>query len=125
MEIIKNNKNNEKILFSCFMYNNKLKRVNFIFVGNVESIVHLNVLLFYLLLWNISSIKAAKIDNKIKERSKLYKNTPNQIITETLSSLLKNILINMPKEDTIKSLIRNQRRESNLRIVNHLSKFKN
>ena len=138
MEIIKTSSNNEKILLYGFIYT-KLKTYKFYirwkcskysslkcpailtttFEYNDPKITNEHVHLS-----DVSSTKAAKIVYEIKERSKVCENTQSQIFSEAVYNLPKDVLMNMPKENTMKRLIRNRRRGNDTGVENNLNELK-
>ncbi|KAL4091016.1 hypothetical protein QTP88_025759 [Uroleucon formosanum] len=62
---------------------------------------------------NKGAIGVMKIKQKIKECSLQTCNNPGQIFTQAIHSVPKEVLIELPSEDSIKRSVRNQRSSSN------------
>ncbi|XP_025191156.1 uncharacterized protein LOC112591528 [Melanaphis sacchari] len=72
---------------------------------------------------NKGAIGAMKIKQKIKECSLQTCNNPGQIFAQAVQSVPKEVLIELPSEDSIKRSIRNQRSSLNPKIPNSLQEL--
>jgi len=124
MELLKSNKNNEKVALNGYMYTKYKECKHFIRWKCVKSSSFKcpAILKSTLNKRKVSSahhdhnhasdqsaIDAVKSKVKIKEMAKVSGSTPSQIFNEVIDSVPKQVLMKMPTEESIKRTIRMQR----------------